>query len=254
VVDVGDLSDDEVLEAEACHTRGVERVVGLHRVLQNGDSDGVVHRRGAEATAEVEVEGLRAYGAHGTTLPRLPVRNIALPRRGGVVRQGRRDRGRGRPGRGWGRGRTRGSRSRTSLLSWGSRSRTSLSPAWAPQPAPETGTGARWSCVARAGGRGIQGVHGGEPRRQGGVRWIRSAADGGMVGGGTSGEGPAAARADGGGGTGGRAAVAEGLGAPRGCGQRETNDTDGPDQCRTTVEIDGRQNGWEAGYPYVLNK
>jgi hypothetical protein len=43
-------------------------------------------------------------------------------------------------------------------------------------------------------------------------------------------------------------------GAPRGCGQRETNDTDGPDQCRTTVEIDGRQNGWEAGYPYVLNK
>jgi hypothetical protein len=108
VVDVGDLSDDEVSEAEACHARGVERVVGLHRVLQNGDSDGVVHRRGAEAAAEAEAEGLRAYGAHGTTLPRLLVRNIALARRGGVVRRGRRDRGRGRPGRGWGRGRRRG--------------------------------------------------------------------------------------------------------------------------------------------------
>lgn len=81
MVDVGDLSDGEVSEAEACHARGVERVVGLHRVLQNGDSDGVVHRRGAEAAAEAEAEGLRAYGAHGTTLPRLPVRNIALARR-----------------------------------------------------------------------------------------------------------------------------------------------------------------------------
>jgi hypothetical protein len=40
-------------------------VVGLHRVLQNGDSDGVVHRRGAEAAAEAEADGLRAYGAHG---------------------------------------------------------------------------------------------------------------------------------------------------------------------------------------------
>jgi hypothetical protein len=105
----------------------------------------------------------------------------------------------------------------------------------------------------QAAGR-IQGVHGGELRRQGGVRWIRGAADGGMVGGGTSDEGPAAARADGGWGTGGRRRLRRDWGAPRGCGQRETNDTDGPDQRRTTVKIDLRQNGWEAGYPYVLNK
>jgi hypothetical protein len=31
---------------------------------------------------------------------------------------------------------------------WGSRSRTSLPPAWAPQPASETGTRARWRCAA----------------------------------------------------------------------------------------------------------
>lgn len=61
------------------------------------------------------------------------------------------------------------------------------------------------------------------------------------MGGGMSGEGPPAARVDGGWGTGGRAAVAEGLGRDiRGCGQREMNDTDG--------------NGWEAGYSCVLNK
>jgi hypothetical protein len=41
-----------------------------------------------------------------------------------------------------------GSRSQTSLPPWGSRSRTSLPPAWAPQPVPETGAGARWRCVA----------------------------------------------------------------------------------------------------------
>jgi hypothetical protein len=58
----------------------------------------------------------------------------------------------------------------------------------------------------------------------------------------------------GGGGTGGRRRLRRDWGAPRGCGQRETNDTDGPDQRRTTVKIDLRQNGWEAGYPYVLNK
>ncbi|PWZ56324.1 hypothetical protein Zm00014a_004074 [Zea mays] len=78
VVDVGDLSDGEVSKAEACHARGVERVVGLHRVLQNGDSDGVVHRRGVEAAAEAEAKGLRAYGAHGTTLPRLLMRGILV--------------------------------------------------------------------------------------------------------------------------------------------------------------------------------
>jgi hypothetical protein len=207
MIDVGDLSDGEVSEAEACHACGVERVVGLHRVLQNGDSNGVVHRRGAEAAAEAEVEGLRAYGAHGMTLPRLPVRNIALPRRGGVVRRGRRDRGRGRPGRGWGRGHTRG-RGRRGGLTPGPHCR---------RPRPRNRRqrrGRGHGGVVRRGqaaGR-IQGVHGGEPWRQGGVRWICGAADGGMVGGGMSGEGPPAARADGGWGTGGRAAVEEGLG------------------------------------------
>lgn len=81
MVDVGDLNDGEVAEAEARHARGVERVVGLHRVLQHGDSNGVVHRRGAEAAAEAEAEGLRADDAHGTTLPGLPVRRIARARR-----------------------------------------------------------------------------------------------------------------------------------------------------------------------------
>jgi hypothetical protein len=81
VVDVGDLNDGEVAEAEARHARGVERVVGLHPVLQHGDSDGGVHRRGAEAAAEAEVEGLRADAAHGTALPGLPVRRITLARR-----------------------------------------------------------------------------------------------------------------------------------------------------------------------------
>lgn len=81
MVDVGDLNDGEVAEAEARHARGVERVVGLHRVLEHGDSDGVVHRRGAEAAAEAEAEGLRADAAHGTALPGLPVRRIALAHR-----------------------------------------------------------------------------------------------------------------------------------------------------------------------------
>lgn len=81
VVDVGDLSDGEVAEAEARHASGVERVVGLHRVLQHGDADGRVHGRGAEAAAEAEAERLRADAAHGATLPGLPVSRVALARR-----------------------------------------------------------------------------------------------------------------------------------------------------------------------------
>lgn len=56
-------------------------MVRLHRVLQHGDADGGVHRRGAKAAAEAEAEGLRADAAHGTTLTRLPLRRIVLVRR-----------------------------------------------------------------------------------------------------------------------------------------------------------------------------
>ena len=81
MVDVGDLDDGEVAEAESRDAGGVEWVVGLHRVLQHGDADGGVHRRGAEAAAEAEAEGLRADAAHGTALAGLPPRRVALARR-----------------------------------------------------------------------------------------------------------------------------------------------------------------------------
>jgi hypothetical protein len=81
VVDIGDLRDGEVEEAEARDAGGVERVVGLHRVLQHGDADGGVHRRGAEAAAETEADGLRADAAHGAALAGLSTRRVTLARR-----------------------------------------------------------------------------------------------------------------------------------------------------------------------------
>lgn len=78
MVDVGDLGDGEVAEAEAGDAGGVEWVLGFHRVLQYGDADGGVERRAAEAAAEAEAEGLRADAAHGAALAWLPAMRIAL--------------------------------------------------------------------------------------------------------------------------------------------------------------------------------
>uniref|UniRef100_A0A8R7PK01 Uncharacterized protein n=1 Tax=Triticum urartu TaxID=4572 RepID=A0A8R7PK01_TRIUA len=79
VVDVGDLGDGEVAEAEAGNTDGAERVPDLHGVLQHGDADGGVQRGPAEAAAEADAQGLGADGAHGAALARLPaMRGVAL--------------------------------------------------------------------------------------------------------------------------------------------------------------------------------
>lgn len=78
VVDVGDLGDDEVAEAEAGNADGAERVLDLHGVLQHGDADGGVQRGAAEAAAEADAEGLGADGAHGAALARLPAVRVAL--------------------------------------------------------------------------------------------------------------------------------------------------------------------------------
>jgi hypothetical protein len=78
VVDVSDLDDGEVAEAEARDADGAERVVDLHGVLQHGDADGGVERRASESAAEAGAEGLGADGAHGAALARLPAVRVAL--------------------------------------------------------------------------------------------------------------------------------------------------------------------------------
>ena len=82
MVDVGDLGDGEVAEAEAGDADGAERVVDLHGVLQHGDADGGVERRAAEAAAEADAEGLGADGAHGAALAGLPAERVARRRHG----------------------------------------------------------------------------------------------------------------------------------------------------------------------------
>ncbi|KAJ0983144.1 hypothetical protein J5N97_011399 [Dioscorea zingiberensis] len=62
-VDVGDGDDGEVSEAELGDADGVEGVTLLEVVLENGDGDGVVDRRGGEARAQAGAQGFGAVVA-----------------------------------------------------------------------------------------------------------------------------------------------------------------------------------------------
>ena len=83
VVAVADERDGVVAEAEAGDAGGVERVARLHEVLQDGDADGGVERRAAEAAAEAAAEGLGADAAQGAALVGRPPMRRALVRRQG---------------------------------------------------------------------------------------------------------------------------------------------------------------------------